>query len=316
MTKAKKVIVGEGGVTSAGWHQCESFLRCPKEYQFSKVRGISVPADATPDYFAVGILFHAGRAVWFSKHFATDNKTWVAIKKKVEEECEKAPLPIRRQAEEQALRYIQEYVNWYCVRPKPEPLAVEYLLGPAALDPSDPLYPHRTARLDDVSRYPEGGGKLYIGEAKTEGTSVDACAETYLLHGQPLLQTLLWRMAPQGEATHGPVEGVMLDVLVKGRKGARSKFARMPIPITQLSLDWYIKSMSWWLRAAQKVDWNSEVPRNITACTRKAGSATVPCQYRDLCRYGQSVAGRYVGADGNSLVRWTPDDEKKVPPWE
>lgn len=303
-----EVIVGEGGPTSAGWHQISTFLECAKRFQFKVVRGIKMPLTTIPDYFAVGSLFHAGRARWFARKFDTSNETWKSIQAAIAEEAEKQPLPIRQEAERLALRYMQEYVNHWCVRPRPTPVATEYLLGPAPIKPDDPFFLHRTARLDDVSKYPEGGGELYIGEAKTDGDSLDNCVETYNLHGQPLLQLLLWKMAPQGEAKLGPIKGVMLDVLVKGRKGQKSKFARMPIPITDHSLQWYVKSMRGYLRAAASVDWNADVPRNITQCKR--------CDFRDLCKYGKSAAGRYVTAGGNSLVRWRPDGERQVPPWE
>lgn len=311
------VPVGGGGATTQGWHKIESFLRCPKEYQLSQVRGIVRPESTTPDYFAIGILVHAMRARWFGSRFSTTPETWESMVKAAHDEMEKAKLPIRPEAERLAMRYMQEYVGHWAVRPKPTPVAAEYLLGPSALVVGDPLSLYRTARLDDVSRYPELGNQLYIGEAKTDGKSVDNCLEQYTLHGQPMLQVLLWKMAPQGEATHGPVAGVMLDIIVKGRDGGRSKFARMPIQVTDHSLEWYTKSMRGYLTAASRVDWNSEVPRNVSACTRAAGAAShIPCMYRDLCKFGRSAAGQYVLPGGNSLVRWTPTETETTPPWE
>lgn len=312
-----KVELGQGGPSAMGWHTIESFLRCPKEYQYQQIRKIRQPLASTPDYFAVGILVHAMRARWFSLRFDTSNEAWESIKLAAKEEMERVELPIRPDAERLALRYMQEYVAHWSIRPRPEPIAAEYLIGPAPLLQNDPLTLHRTARLDDVSRYPEFGNALYIGEAKTDGKSVDNCLETYTLHGQPLLQMLLWKMAPQGEQRHGPVAGVMLDVIVKGREGQRCKFARIPLKYTNRALEWYIDSMRGYLAAASRVDWNTSVPRNVTACTRPAGGAMrIPCPFRDLCMHGRSAAAQFVLENGDSLVRWVPTDEQTTPPWE
>lgn len=305
--KKPEVLIGKGGPTEQGWHRISSFLECPQKYLYSQVRKIRRPLSGTPDYFAVGLLFHAGRARWFTLRFDTSAQAWSSIQDAMAHEAEEQKLPIRAEAERQALRYMQEYVNHWSVRPKPRPVAAEYLIGPAPLskDPGD-ISLTRTARLDDVSYYPGDDG-LYIGEAKTDGESVDNCVETYTLHGQPLMQRILWGMAPQGEAKLGPVKGVMLDMLIKGRGKNKSKFARMPIPITQKVIDWYIKSMRGYLRAAASVNWNSEVPHNPTMCKR--------CDFRDLCMHGRSAAGQFVLENGDSLVRWKPTEGKEKEPW-
>ena len=44
-------IHNEGGASGAGWSEIAAYLRCPKEYQLAKVRGIIKPTAATPDYF-------------------------------------------------------------------------------------------------------------------------------------------------------------------------------------------------------------------------------------------------------------------------
>lgn len=305
------------GATSAGWHHIEAAFRCLKEFQYAKVRGISSPQHETPDAFAIGQLLHVGKGRWFSKRFKSDEQTLESIRDEMLEYATRSKLPMSTKAQREALRYFTEYVEHWRVRARPDVLAAEYDLGPAPLQKGDGPGLHRTARLDDVSRYPEAGGALCIGESKTTSTSVPDCVNQYTLHGQPLLQAALWRLAPQGEAMHGPVAGVMLDVIVKGYGGKRSTFARMMLPITERAVTWYIKNMRATLTAVGNIDWNTDVPRNISACTRMVGRARIACPFRDLCLHGRSATARFVmGEKAESLLTWKPTDERRVPPWE
>lgn len=314
MDKMRKVVPHSTGASAAGWHSIESFLRCPKEYQFQHVRKIHEPRAQTPDHFAVGQLFHVAKAHWFSCGFATDEKTMTAIRKLVAEAALLAELPITLKAEQLTLRYFEEYVAFWLRRPQPTVLAAEYDIGPAPLEAGDPFFLYRTARLDDVSKYPEAGGKLCIGESKTTSASINDCVNQYTLHGQPMLQVLLWKFASQGEAMHGPVAGVMLDVIQKGYD-APCKFSRVFVPVTDHMLNWYAQSMRGYLRAAMNVDWNVEVPRNVSACTRMVGRGRFACAYRELCMYGRSASIKYVFKGGKGLLTWKPTDDKSTPPW-
>jgi hypothetical protein len=304
------------GATSAGWHSIESFLRCPKEYQFRQIRGLRVPSSQTPDYFAVGQLFHIMKAAWYESSFKQDDATLDAIRRLVAVEAAKAPLPITLEAERAALHYFEEYVEHWGPRTKPQVVAAEYDLGPAPLMKDDPPMLWRTARIDDVSRYAEAGGKLAIGEAKTTSTSINDTVQQYTLHGQPLLQALLWKNSKQGEATHGPIAGVVLDVVQKGYGGKRSQFARVFIETPERALKWFAVNLRAQLRAATLVDWNAEAPRHIHSCTRLVGRARVACEFRDLCMRGRSASVKYVMKDGSSLLNFKPDDERKVMPWD
>lgn len=314
LEKDTPVLLGKGGPSSAGWHGIEKILLCQKEYQYNVVRGIHKPMEYNPDYFTVGSLFHAGRATWFASKFDTSDKTWRRIIKAVREDAEAQKLPATLKAEKQALVYLQEYMNHWKLRPKPRPIACEYLLGPAKLKPDDPFYMFRTAKLDDVGYYPEAGDQLCIGESKTTGASISDCILQYKLHGQPILQFMLWKAAEQGEATYGPVAGTVLDITQKGY-GRPSKFARAFIPFEPRVLEWFHKTMSKALGDAAKIDWNTDVHRNIAACTRMGGRGRVECDYQAICSMGRSATTHYVMKDGSSLAKWKPNGEQKVPPW-
>ena len=310
------VLLGPGGPTAAGWHSIESFLRCAKEYQYAHVRKIRQPLVQTPNAFAVGSLFHAGRAAWFASNFRTDDATWKRIEAAQEHEAGLAELPVGMDSIRLARSYIAQYIDYWRVRPLPRPVAAEYLLGPAPLKPDDPFFLHRTARLDDVSAYPEAGMKLCIGESKTTSATVNDVINQYTLHGQTLLQPLLWRMAPQGLAMHGPIAGVLLDITVKGYGGKKCQFARAFMPVRDETIAWFCDSMRGYLRAAASVSWDSPAPRNVSMCTRMAGRGRIACEFRDLCMHGKSAAPKYVTIDGNSLSRWQPGKDETAYPWD
>jgi hypothetical protein len=317
--EAKPEVIFEGsggGATEAGWHSIESMLYCPKEYQLRIIRGVRHPLHQNPDHFSVGALFHAGRARWFTLRFAHDAKAWDSIKAAVEEEAEIQKLPVSMRAIQNTLSLLTQYCAYWAKRPRPDPVAAEYKIGPSPFRLGDPFTLNRTARLDDASRYPEAGGALCIGESKTTSGSIDSCFNQYQLHGQPMLQLLLWKLAPQGEKRFGPVKGVMLDITQKPSGKNPARFARMFVPVSDWALTWFANALANYLRAAAQIDWDTEVTRNIAMCTRMAGRARVPCEFRELCSHGRSASIQYVLRDGSSLMSHQPIDGKRRMPWE
>ncbi len=310
------VKIGEGGASSAGWHKLQSGLRCQKEFQLEHVRGIHKPQVQTPDYFAIGIGVHAGRATWFGNKFRTDTATWEKVKHAVRRDFEKQKLPVTVKAESACLSYLEQYIAYWSMRPRPTPVAIEWLIGPVPFEPDDPFFMHRTARLDDVSKYPEAGGHLCIGELKTTSGGIQDVVNEYTLHGQPLMQWTLFKRSKRGEKKFGPVKHVMLDVIKKGYGSEKCQFHRQPIPITDYSLAWYSRDLRAQLKILSGIDWNTDTPRNIAQCTRVVGRARVNCPYLDLCRWGKSAGTQYRLADGGFMNSWRPSEEQLVPPWK
>ncbi len=304
-----------GGRSEAGWHAIESMFRCPKAYQFQEVRGLKAPVTHTPDHFTIGILFHAARARWFVKRFDTSKKTFNSILEAVEQEVELAKLPMSADAIERTMEIVELYVEHWSKRPAPKPVAAEYKLGPSPFRVGDPFFLHRTARLDDASYYPEAGDQLMLGESKTTSGDISDVVSQYTLHGQTMLQMLLWKMAPQGEAMHGKAAGVVMDVVKKPYSKVRAKFERVPVFITDQALQWFSESLARKLRDASGVEWDSEVERNVEGCTYGAGRARVVCAYRELCQYGKRAAGQFVSNDGTRASLWSPKQGQTVPPW-
>ena len=308
------VVVGAGGPTDAGWHSADAGIWCQKEGQLKHVRGVRVPTLQTPDHFAVGGALHAARACWFGKKFSTAQEDiddcFVALDQEIEARG------ASEEARRQTRKYFSEYVEHWGTRPKPRPVAAEYLVGPAPLQIGDQFPLWRTARLDDVSYYPEALGGLAIGEAKTTSASINDCINQYTLHGQVLLQYVLWRNSEQGLRKHGLVTGVVLDIIKKGYGKEKSQFARHFVEITEHAVNWYIKNMREYLRTYANMDWNSDAPRNINACTRIQGKGRSTCEYRDLCMHGRNASAKYVLRNGQPLSTWQPSDTEKTPPWE
>jgi hypothetical protein len=291
-------------------------MDCLKEYQLRVIRQIRIPQRVTPDYFAVGGGLHAGKARWFSRGFATDAKTWASIQIAMREEMENQKLPVTVKALQMMEKYMKEYIDHWGRLPKPTPIACEYKLGPTPLEAGDPFFMHRTARLDDVSRYPNGLNKLYLGETKTTSGSIGQCIEQYALHPQILLQMLLWKMDPKGEATYGPIEGVMLDVIKKGYGEESCSFAREAIPVPAFAMSWFPRTLKAWLRIFAAIDWDADVTRNPMRCTRSIGRATVACEFRELCKKGRAASNLYVMGKGVQLLKHEPEPGKMRMPWE
>jgi len=310
------VELGEGGPSAAGWHSAEAGIWCPKEAQFKHIRGVHTPVLQTPDYFLVGGILHAGRAMWFAKRFSTSQEDIAEVFKAAEKEGEQREAS--EEAKRNAKRYLSEYIEHWSPRPKPRPVAAEYLVGPAPLQAGDQFPLWRTARLDDVSYYPEALGGLALGELKTTSAGIADCINQYTLHGQVLLQQLLWRTSEQGLKKHGIAVGTVLDIVKKGYGREKSQFARHFIEITDNALAWYVKNLREYLRFYANMTWDSDVPRNIMACTRtrNGGKSSSTCEYRELCMHGRNASAKYVLRDGSPMSSWHPSDTEKTGPWE
>lgn len=299
----------EGGPSGLGYSELEAYLRCPKEYQFAAIRKLGKPVTAIPDYFAEGGLLHAGRAAWMHLQFDLGLETWTKVQAAMQQARESWDLPMSERAWKNSLNYMTEYIDHWGMREKPKIVAVEHMLGPVKLDGDNT---ERTARLDDFGFY---DGALRIGECKTTSGSVNDVVNQYELHGQPVLQQLLWSLAPQGEAMYGPVAGTMLDVVVKGANGKKCEFARIQLDVTPHTKQWVAAELSEALRKKSTMTWDSKVERRVTSCTRLIGKARIACPYRDVCQHGRAGAlGMKV--DGVPVQDWQPSEGKTAAPWE
>lgn len=306
-TSVAKVPVG---ASPAGWHKIESYLHCPTKYKLTHLWKIRRPQWQTPDPLAVGQLFHVGRAWWFDQKFPTGADAWAALQDHVREAALLNPLPVREDAINRTLNYLDQYCTYWSHRAKPTVVATEYALSGAVPGIIEP----RTARLDDISSYPEANFKLAIGECKTTSVSIKDCIQEYTLHGQPTLQQILWDISPEGKDKHGPVEFVLLDIIVKGYGKEKCEFGRHAVRITPYTQAWFTESLAFAVDQSSKMTKETKTERRITSCTRLIGRMRVDCEYKDLCQRGQSAAVAYVDDTGTSIAKYAK--EKGPKPWD
>lgn len=294
-------FIPTAGATEKGWHAIETYLRCPKAYQYKQLRKVRRSQGTIAPALALGIMVHAGRAAWFLAKQGTDARTIESVKEsmRLAAEAEKTPMgpDVKRQAE----RYVMEYIDHWSKRVAPQVVVVEHSLSGTALLKGDPDFWQRTARLDDVSCYPEAAGQLCIGELKTTSHSINDCVQEYTLHGQPMLQMLLWEASKDGAAKHGPVVGVMLDVIKKGYGNERCQFGRQLLMFSDSTLAAFRKSFRAFLRGAEKMTADGPALRNYKGCTFCIAGRRVVCEYRDLCLNGKGAAGLY-SVDGKPMA--------------
>lgn len=299
------------GASPAGWHAIESKLRCDKLYQLLHIWKIRQPQYMTPDPLAVGGLFHVGRGWWFTNAFPTGAKAWAVLQDYVQDAALLMALPVREDAIRRTLNYLDQYCTYWSARAKPRVIGVEYDLKGAMLPGME-----RTARLDDVSEYPEASFKLCIGECKTTSESVAAVVNEYQLHGQIVKQDILWEIAENGERLHGPADSVLLDVVVKGYGKEKCVFGRQAIRITNYTKNWYLPMLAKHVNEAGLMTTETPAMRNITACTRQIGRMRVPCPMRELCTRGKAAAVQYVDEKGTSLNDPSYVNRKGAKPWD
>lgn len=297
--------------SSAGWHRIQSFVACPKEYQFLNVRGLTYQGAFLRSPLARGVLIHAARAQWLHDGRSPDSPWQAQMLKTIKDCLLKDKQRINPVDHALAIEDFRGYVSFWSKRPVTKVLAVEYPLHPRGLQPGAPAWAHRTARLDSIELH---HGKAWIGECKSTSSSPSRVIDQYALNGQTLLQMALW--GPDETAKFGELGGVLFDIIVKsnGSKASRGVFPRAALPVERVShaLAWFRKNFPAWVMQASMIQWNDDVPRNITACMRPHGA----CDFREMCMKGRDGSSRFVlGETKQSLMKWKPTIGKEVPPW-
>lgn len=297
------ILILPSGASSKGWHEISPLIMCPKEYQYARVRQVQIRSPFLSEALSIGLLLHAARAQWLADGYKGDlwRKAIVVHAKQPE-----GSKPLHPVAIGAATSYFKGYVDYWMVRPRSEVLAVEYELQPRGWE-NAPEWLKRTARLDSIERW---RGKTYIGECKSSSSSASRVAETYSLHGQTQLQVALY--GPDEVRKFGPLEGVLLDVIIK-KKGEGSGAERIPLPLSGMkhATQWFKKDFERWAMQAATIKWNDDVEHRPT-CQRSYG----PCDFRELCLRGKDGCLGFETADRVPLSKWEPSPGKTTPPWE
>lgn len=301
------------GASPRGWHAIEAMFHCGKKFELEHYWKVRRPMTMTPDALGVGGLFHQFRAHWFNSNFQTGAAYWETAKAFVEEAALLYALPVKDDTIRRTLHYADQYATYWSARVKPRVKHVEYPLKASILPPE---FDDRTARIDDVSEYPDSNWKLAVGECKTASTDFNRVISEYTLHGQPVKQVILWEAAENGERTYGPVEYVLLDIIIKGYGKEKCQFARSAVRVYDHTKNWFLPMLAHKVTEAQRIMDGNPGERNITSCTRAIGKMLVPCTYRDLCQRGKSATPAYVDSTGTALSspKYTKMDGRK--PWD
>lgn len=289
------------GASAKGWHSIQPFTICPKEYQLSRVRGITPRSPYIPLHLGTGSILHCARAQWFNDEYKLD--LWrEAVDKYIVEAETHAGKPFDPASKLVAIETFGAYVNYWQPRGKLTPLAVEYEV--VGFD--------RTARVDSIELDSQGG--VWVGEFKSTSKGMSAVTDMYLLNGQTLLQALICRGSKEFAETFGPFKGILLDGLKKpsGKQEAKA-YPRVQLPVAQMenALKWFERDLPGWIAQASTVDWNTQAERR-PACQRAYG----PCEFKDLCLLGKGAAHLYQLKSGEVLSTWTPTDGKESTPWD
>lgn len=146
-----------------------------------------------------------------------------------------------------------------------------------------------------IDRLVEYGGKVYVQDQKTTGTTITA---RFFDGFNPDTQMSLYTFA--GKALFGnPVSGVMID-------GAQiavgfTRFERGFSFRDEGSLnEWYDEAM-WHIEKAQHATRERFFPKNPASCGNYGG-----CEFRHVCSRSPSVREQFLKADFERQPRWDP----------
>jgi len=301
----------------------------------------------------VGTLFHAGRAAWFSSGFkpideaavfeevertpgGASSAGWHSIAdaflceqswvfkelRRVRKLVNNRPGPVSTADKEAAHVLLSDYFAHWNRQPKPTVKAVEHTFKADLFKATGRLgvFGKRTARLDDLSIYPEAGNRLAIGEAKTTSEPISKVVTEYgPTHGQILMQACVLKGDPYAQR-FGPISGVVLDVVRKlynksggGIRGAEC--ARHFTPHYPHAVSWFGENLRLLASRLATIEEKGSGLRNHTACQRprrsEFGTNFYECEYAAACAHGRTAASEYIYIDkagkAHSLT--------SAPPW-
>lgn len=282
--------------SAAGWHAASDLFACEQRDLFQR-RGLQPLSPSDPKALHVGLLFHGGREIFLLGE-AVDYRTVI----EAVEHNDK--IQLSEDAIEDGRVLVSSYVEHWTKFPRPRTKAVEKEFTGTLFKAGGKLglFGRRTARLDDVSEYAESGWRLAIGEAKSTSSTARQVLEEYQLHGQTLMQTLVYRAA--GEPL-GPVSGHVFDIAEKKYRksgGGIEKVvcSRTFVPLPNHALTWFAENLR--LTFSRRTeDLMASAHRNLTACNRpyksEFGLQSFACPFRELCRWGPNAAGEFVWTD-------------------
>lgn len=292
------VIVGESGASGKGWSELKD-IECT--YRYAKIKEAEAKwlkakaADpllprvptAYDEAFQCGIFLHAARAKWLELGQGIEKNILEQCWRAGHDDCLKQEFNIPELSVAEYSLMFTNYANYWAVRPKPKPYAVELFMEydfgsvPTLRDPlaKDML---RTTRLDDVSYYPDVGGYC-IGEFKSTYTLSGSLKYYTGWNPQILLQQLIYLKCfdNKKEALNDPpIKGTMADIWDKGKQRGTRHYIPLDLKLLKKYEIWVCDK----LRQRKLLLDREQLPeRNFLVCNTFNDAYNSQCAWKERC---------------------------------
>jgi hypothetical protein len=282
------IIVGASGSSGLGWSELKD-IECTRRYAYIKQREAQhakellanpllprVPT-AHDEAFQGGIFMHAARAKWFELDQDFNKQTLDLCNAAGRDDCIKQNMPLTELSVLEYSVMFCSYANYWAIRPKVKPYAVELYLDYNWHKESQTNDWLRSTRYDDVGWYPDAGGYC-IGEFKTTYSLAGALKYYTDWNPQILLQWLIYERALHD---HPEIKGTMIDIWDKGKNRGTRHF----IPVnTDL-----LPKFEVWVKARlnqRRLVLNSglAVDRNFFVCNTFNDAYSSQCAWKERCQ--------------------------------
>lgn len=280
MVDPTPVIVGASGSSGKGWSELKD-IECLRRYSYIKqieaAKDPSAPRVETQydEAFQTGIFMHAARAKWLCLGQSADIAILTQCNQAGRDDCAGQGMPLPELSFlEYSLMFIA-YANYWAIRPKLKPYAVELFLDHNFGDMDDLSGAYvRSTRYDDLCWYPDAGGYC-IGEFKTTYDLSGALRYYDQNNPQILLQWLLYK---RSKHVHPDIKGTMVDIWDKGKNRGTRHFVPLEERLLLRFEVWLRQTLHVRLSAMKGLN-----PRNYLVCNTYNDAYKSKCAFKERC---------------------------------
>lgn len=254
-----------------GWSHYRSYFKCPQRFVFEQMYTLANPLNDMDRGRRIGSMCHGGVGQWL----LDPQESWHDAVRRF------GGLESVGDEEEQARRIIEEYVDHWSQRIRPEVLAVEYENSPLHL----PIGGYYDAVVRD-------NGRAYIMEHKFQAQGLSDQFKNLSRDGQLLTYVILW--GDREREKFGDLGGFILDLT--DTRGAL-KFGRFTVAIEEIaeSLNWWNLNLRRGIVEADEIERYLKVAVGPVTVDRRpvCTSERFACPYEKLCFQGTGMLGAY-----------------------
>jgi hypothetical protein len=276
------MIVGASGSSGLGWSELKD-IECHHRFMLIKAEeeanrgGPRIPSAQDAAYER-GIFMHAARAKWLELGQHVERSYLEQCYDAGRTDCEKQGFPISELTAMEYALLFTNYANYWAIRPKIKPYAVElfleYDLATTVQGLGDGYL--RTTRLDDFSYYPDVDG-FCIGEFKNTFDLSGATKFYNERNPQILLQQLI--VLRQSAGTVPEFKGTMADIWDNGKLRGTRHF----IPLNTSLLAQFERWLERTLHTRKSLLHGMSAVRNFMVCNTFNDAYKTQCKYREKC---------------------------------